>query len=152
MGISDGTHTELVEGDLREGDQLITDVSGLPAANGPSGPPGFGPRPPGGGFGPPSGGGPGSFPGGFGPPPGGGFGGPPPGFGGGGGAVVHALSDLQATLADAKTTPEQIQDKLAALRAARQKARAELAAAQKDILELLTPDQEAILVNLGLLD
>jgi hypothetical protein len=38
------------------------------------------------------------------------------------------------------------------VRQAREKARAALADACKDLLELLTPDQEATLVNLGYLD
>jgi hypothetical protein len=89
--------------------------------------------------------------GGFGPPMGGGFG-PPPGFGGPGGAGMQALMDLLAATNDPKTTPEQLKEKLAAVRAARQKARADLAAAQKDLLELLTSDQEAVLVDLGVLE
>jgi septal ring factor EnvC (AmiA/AmiB activator) len=65
---------------------------------------------------------------------------------------MQAMADLQTALADAKTTPDQIKEKVAAVRAARQKARAELEAAQKDLLELLTSDQEAVLVSLGFLD
>lgn len=65
---------------------------------------------------------------------------------------MQALTDLLGAVTDAKTTPEQLQQKLAAVRAARQKARADLAAAQKDLLELLTADQEAVLVDLGFLD
>ena len=34
VGVSDGTLTELVEGPLKPGDQLITDVPDLPAARG----------------------------------------------------------------------------------------------------------------------
>ena len=38
------------------------------------------------------------------------------------------------------------------VRAAREKAKADVAAAQKDLLQLLTPDQEAVLVVLGYID
>jgi hypothetical protein len=127
------------------------------------GPEGFGPSGPGpGGFGP-GGAGPDGFgrgrggfgrggrgPGGFGgmPP----FGGPP-GFGGpGGNAVTQKLVELRTALADPNTTPEQLQEKIGGVRSARQKAKTELAAARKDLLELLTPDQEAILVSLNYLD
>jgi len=110
--------------------------------------PGFGPRP-------------GGFPGPDGPERGG-FGGPPsgspegPGSAGSGGAdmapLIQAQADLQAALDDPKTSPDAIRETLAALRKARQKARVELAAATKDLLELLTIDQEAVLVSLGYLD
>jgi HlyD family secretion protein len=33
-GITDGTHTELLEGDLHEGDAVITDISGSPTNSG----------------------------------------------------------------------------------------------------------------------
>jgi hypothetical protein len=66
--------------------------------------------------------------------------------------ISQVQSDLQGALADPKTTADEIQDKVAALRNARQKAKADLDAAQKDLLELLTADQEAILVSLGYLD
>jgi len=117
------------------------------------GPEGLGPGGPGpDGFGPSPGGfrrggrGPGGF---GGMPP---FGGPP-GFGGpGGSAVMLKLAELRTALADPNTTPEQLQEKIGAVRGARQKAKAELAAARKDLLELLTPDQEAVLVSLDYLD
>ena len=86
-----------------------------------------------------------NFPG---PPPG--FG--PPGFGERGGAVMQALADLQAAAADPKTSPKLLKEKVAAVRSSRQKAKAELEAAQKDLLKLLTPDQEAMLIGLGYLD
>ena len=150
-----------------------------PADFGPRGfgpPGGFGPGGPGpGGFGPPPAGfGPdGPGPGGVRPPedPGRGNadpaargtpskpgsdrppgGGPPPGFGGRDSVLTLALADLQAALADAQTTPEQLQDKVNALRTARRKARDKLQAAQQELLELLTPDQEAVLLGLGYID
>lgn len=50
-GITDGTHTEIVEGALAEGDQVITDTTGGTPKSGTSGPggPGGGPGGPGGG-------------------------------------------------------------------------------------------------------
>ncbi|MEO8076169.1 MAG: hypothetical protein ABI818_07560 [Acidobacteriota bacterium] len=115
-------------------------------AGGPAGPGGAGGRGGGGQFGG-QGGGPG------GPNPGGrgGNGGP----GGGGAAnnfVSTALADLKTAIADATGTPEQVKVKLDAVRSARQKAVATLAAAQKDLILLLTADQEATLVSMGLLD
>jgi len=77
-------------------------------------------------------------------------GGPPAGFGGN--AVSVALDELKTTLADATSSPEQIKAKLTAVRSARAKAAADLAAAQKSLLLLLTPAQEAVLVSLGYLD
>ena len=66
--------------------------------------------------------------------------------------IAQAQSELKAVLDDPKSTPQQIQEKVAAMRKATQKARADLAAAQKDLLELLTADQEVVLVSLGYLD
>jgi HlyD family secretion protein len=44
IGISDGTHTEVVEGDLRVGDEVITDVAGTGSPNGQARPGGGGMR------------------------------------------------------------------------------------------------------------
>ena len=74
------------------------------------------------------------------------------GPGGNNNAVGTALAELTTALADTTSTPEQIKAKLAAVRNARQKAAADLAAAQKALLPLLTADQEATLVSLGYLD
>ena len=79
------------------------------------------------------------------------------GGGGGGGrwqadGVSQAYLDLRAAVDDPKTTPEEVQAKVKAVREARLKARAEMEAAAKDLSELLTPQQEAILVSLGYLD
>jgi len=68
------------------------------------------------------------------------------------GPVTQAMSELLAVTADTKSTPEQVKQKVEAVRAARAKARAELQAAQKELLELLTTDQEAVLVGLGYID
>ncbi|MGD0091661.1 MAG: hypothetical protein ABSE73_17225 [Planctomycetota bacterium] len=109
---------------------------------GPGGPPPFGPD-----------GGPPPFGPGRGPPPGFGPGrGPPPGFGGPDSAVALALTALRAALAEPKTTPQELQEKVAEVRAARQRARRDLANAENDLLELLTVDQEATLVSLGYIE
>jgi Spy/CpxP family protein refolding chaperone len=117
---------------------------GIPDGPGgfPDGPGGF-PGNPGGGAG-----GPGGFRGGpeGGPPPGG-FGGPAPNT-----AIAQAQADLKTTLSDPKHTPDEIREKVLAVRKARQKVRADLEAAQKDMLRLLTAEQEAVLVSLGYLD
>jgi chromosome segregation ATPase len=66
--------------------------------------------------------------------------------------VSLALAELQTALADGKTTPDQLKEKLSTLRAARQKTKTDLAAAQKELAALLTPDQQAALTSLGYLD
>jgi hypothetical protein len=95
----------------------------------------------------------------FGGPPRGGPGAPggPPRGGPGGGPgqrdpSAQFRADLQAALDDPKASSEEIREKLTALREAGKKAKADLAAAQKDLLELLTAYQEAVLVSLGYLD
>ena len=65
---------------------------------------------------------------------------------------MQKLMDLRTACADPNMTIEQLKEKTASVREARQKAKAELAAARKDLLELLTLDQEAALVSLGYLD
>jgi len=65
---------------------------------------------------------------------------------------MQALMELRTVATDPNAIPEQIKEKAAAVRITRQKAKAELVAAQKDLLPLLTQDQEAILVVLGYLD
>ncbi len=129
-----------------------TNFPGLPAgfdpANLPALPPGFDPAnlPA-----LPSGFDPANFPG-F---PGGGRGGPGgrfPGFGGVNNPVQSALTELKNALADSAIPPEQVKAKVTAVREARQKAIADLAAAQKSLLLMLTPDQEAVLMSLGYID
>jgi len=118
---------------------------------GPGGPGGFGgPDGPGGPGGGNFGGGGGGRGGRGGGQP---FGGPA-GFGGGNAnnAVSAALADLKTAMADASSTPEQIKAKVAAVRTARERAVADLAAAQKNLLPLLSASQEATLVSLGYID
>ena len=77
----------------------------------------------------------------------------PPGFGGSvSTAATTEITDLRTTLADPKATPEQLKEKIAAVRKERQKAKAELEAARKDLRQMLTLEQEAVLISLGYLD
>jgi hypothetical protein len=90
---------------------------------------------------------------GFGRGPGGGG----PGGPGGGGdqpqtPVVKAASELRTVLENKDASADQINEKLGALRAARKQAQADLEAAQKDLKEVLTPRQEAVLVSRSMLD
>ena len=95
----------------------------------------------------------------------GGFGGRGGGGGGGGGGnrdrgadsenaspVQKAQRELSTALENKDTPAEEISKKLTALREAREKGRAELAAAQKELKEVLTARQEAVLVTFGMLD
>jgi len=63
-----------------------------------------------------------------------------------------AQRELQQVLDNKDATADQIAAKLKALREAREKAKQELASAQKDLKEILTPRQEAVLVNMSMLD
>jgi hypothetical protein len=67
-------------------------------------------------------------------------------------AVQTASRELRTALENRNASAEELGRKLAALREAREKARLELAAAQKELKELVTVRQEAQLVSLGLLD
>jgi Spy/CpxP family protein refolding chaperone len=63
-----------------------------------------------------------------------------------------ATKDLQTALDNKDAKPEEIKAKLTALREAREKAKSEMTAAQKDLRELLTQRQEAVMVMMGFLD
>jgi Spy/CpxP family protein refolding chaperone len=79
--------------------------------------------------------------------------GPFVGFGGPATNVIaQAQSELKTVLDDPKHTRAEMEQHVQAVRKARQKARADLDAAQKDLLPLLTASQEAMLVSLGYLD
>jgi Spy/CpxP family protein refolding chaperone len=79
--------------------------------------------------------------------------GPGPGFGGPSGNMVsQAQAELKAVIDDPKHTKTEVEEKVAAVRKARQKAKSELETAQKDLLKMLTSAQEAVLVSLGYLD
>jgi hypothetical protein len=62
------------------------------------------------------------------------------------------LEELQTLLDNSEATTSQIKSKLSEVRKAREKANEELAKAQKELQELLTLKQEAILVSVGLLE
>jgi hypothetical protein len=66
--------------------------------------------------------------------------------------VSQAQADLRAVLDDPKHTRAEVEEKVAAVRKARLKARAELEAAQKDLLQMVTSMQEAVLISLGCLE
>jgi hypothetical protein len=89
---------------------------------------------------------------------GGGRGGPGGGNGGGNAdnqpqtPVAKASADLRAALADKDATADDIKAKLAALRDAREKVKADLQASQKELKEILTQRQEAVLVTNGMLE
>jgi hypothetical protein len=67
-------------------------------------------------------------------------------------AVDTASQALQTTLENTAATPDEIKAKLTAVRAAKEKAKAELAAAQQDLKQVLTLRQEAQLVLMGMLN
>lgn len=153
----------------------IEKVQQLQRATGGRGPGMFGP-PPGGPGGPGNGGGPG------GPPTGGpdnaagapaaagrdnggpGAGGPPPGgpnggFGGPGAPggqtpseVQQKQSDLREALQSQDVSPDEVKEKVAALRDARARAKAQLTAAQEELRGVLSLRQEAVLVSFGILE
>ena len=66
--------------------------------------------------------------------------------------VGKAGAELGKVLADKEAKSEQIRAALQALRDARAKAKAELDGAQKELREVLSVRQEAILVTMGLLE
>jgi DNA-binding NarL/FixJ family response regulator len=66
--------------------------------------------------------------------------------------VAKASAALQAAVDNKDTAPAELDQKLSALRDARAKAKTQLSAAQKELKELLTRRQEAVLVNNGMLE
>lgn len=71
-------------------------------------------------------------------------------------AMRKATQELQSILNDSKqgmpVTPEQITEKVTAFREAREKSKQEIAATQAELKELLTVEQEAVLVLQGILE
>ena len=63
-----------------------------------------------------------------------------------------ASKDLQTLLDNKEAKPEEIKAKLTALRDARAKGKEDLTKAQGELQGLLTQRQEAVLVNMGILD
>jgi len=81
------------------------------------------------------------------------------GGGGGGGAdqqptteTGKASAELRTALENKDTPADDIAKKLAAYREARDKGRAQLQASQKELKEILTQRQEAVMVNMGMLE
>jgi hypothetical protein len=66
--------------------------------------------------------------------------------------VEKATEALATTLENQSAPPEQIKQRLTALRAAREKQRTQLATAQKELRDILTLRQEAALIMRGMLD
>lgn len=67
-------------------------------------------------------------------------------------AAEKVQEELQTLLDNTSTTPEQIKQALTKFRAAKEKAKQDLAKAQQDLRQVLTIRQEAQLVVMGLLD
>ena len=63
-----------------------------------------------------------------------------------------AVAELQTTLDNKDAKPDEIKDKLKAVRDAKTKAMEELKKAQKTLTEVLTPKEEAVLVTQGILE
>jgi hypothetical protein len=66
--------------------------------------------------------------------------------------LAKAIAELQAALQNPDTPPEQIKAKLQAVRDARAKAKDALVKAQKELQALLTQRQEAVFVEMGILE
>lgn len=66
--------------------------------------------------------------------------------------VEKAQQELQTTLDNTAATPDAIKKQLTTLRAAREKAKQEMAKAQQELRQVLTLRQEATLVLMGMLD
>src|SRR2546427_508890 len=66
--------------------------------------------------------------------------------------VAKAQAALRTVLDNKDSKPEEIKAALAALRDAKDKSKTTLATAQKELKELLTQRQEAVMVNMGYLD
>ena len=67
-------------------------------------------------------------------------------------AVETASRELRTLLEDKAASEDQIKQKLAAFREARDKSRTELASLQKELKEIVMPRQEAVLVQWGMLE
>jgi Spy/CpxP family protein refolding chaperone len=67
-------------------------------------------------------------------------------------AVAQAQAELKSVLDDPKHAKTDVEEKIAAVRKARERARSDLADAQRDLIRLLTPAQQAMMVGLGHLD
>jgi hypothetical protein len=66
--------------------------------------------------------------------------------------VTRAINDLTTTAKEATASPELLAEKIAVVRAARQRAREKLKLLEDDLRRLITPKQEAVLIGAGYLD
>jgi hypothetical protein len=69
-----------------------------------------------------------------------------------GNALAQAQAELRAVLDESKHTKADVDEKIAVVRKARDKARTDLEEAQRELIRLLTPAQQTIMVSLGHLD
>jgi hypothetical protein len=67
-------------------------------------------------------------------------------------ALAKAASELRTALENKDTPPDEIVKKLTAVRDARTQAEAAVEAARKELKEIVTPRQEALLVTLSILE
>lgn len=67
-------------------------------------------------------------------------------------ALAQAQAELKAVLDEPKHTKAEVDEKITAVRKAREGARGDLAEAQRDLMRMLTPTQQAIMVSLGHLE
>jgi Spy/CpxP family protein refolding chaperone len=67
-------------------------------------------------------------------------------------AVAQAQAELKTVLDDPKHTKAEVDEKITAVRKAREQARAELEEARRDLMLMLTPTQQAVMVSLGYLE
>ncbi|MDB5326318.1 MAG: hypothetical protein JWM57_1887 [Phycisphaerales bacterium] len=74
------------------------------------------------------------------------------GMGGATGPVATAMAELKTAADGGKATAEELNTKVTAVRAAREKARAAVKSAVEELQALVTPEQEAALVGLGVIE
>ena len=67
-------------------------------------------------------------------------------------ALAQAQAELKTVLDDPKHTKAEVDEKITTVRKARESARANLVEAQRDLMRLLTPTQQAVMVSLGYLE
>jgi hypothetical protein len=66
--------------------------------------------------------------------------------------VATKAQELQTTLQNKDTPPDELKQKLSELRQARTKAKADLGKAQEELREIVTVRQESVLVTIGILE
>jgi len=63
-----------------------------------------------------------------------------------------AMQDVREAVADKEMSNEEVAKKIAAVREAREKTKADFEAAQKELSDALTPRQQAVLMTLGVIE